>query len=257
MAELPEKTTFYSTLVGLLNVKNYSFGGEVVELLVKSLKDYLVNSDWNKSRSLIRFLGDLVNCHVISAGSLLNLFENLAEVTMEDNIPQVRSDFYVFCVLSSLPWVGKELHEKKEQDLDQLLNNIEGYITKRSKVHHPALRVWYSDSPHPQEEYLDCLWAQISKLRQDQWMERHIFKPYQAFDSVISEALQHNLPQIAIPPHDASTIYPYPKVVFRLFDYTDCPEGPVLPGAHSIERFLIEESINNIIVQYYYQRKDW
>lgn len=247
----------YSTLVGLLNAKNYSFGGELVEYLVRTLKENLKACNWDNTRSLIRFFGDLVNCHVISVASLLNFYECLADVTMEDNIPQTRSDFFVFCVLSSLPWVGKELNEKKEQDLIQLLNNIENYITKRSKVHHLALRVWYSDAPHPQEEYLDCLWAQISKLKTDKWVERHISRPYLAFDATICEALQHNLPQITIPPHDTSFVYPYPRVVFRLFDYTDCPEGPVLPGAHSIERFLVEESLFNLTHQHYYDRKDW
>ena len=27
---------------------------------------------------------------------------------------------------------------------------------------------------------------------------------------------------------------------FRMFDYTDCPEGPILPGQHSIERWRKE-----------------
>ena len=43
----------------------------------------------------------------------------------------------------------------------------------------------------------------------------------------------------------------------RLFDYTDCPEGPVLPGAHSIERYLIEEHLHNIIKEYHLERKQW
>lgn len=33
-----------------------------------------------------------------------------------------------------------------------LLVNIEVYLNKRAKKHHPALRVWASDTPHPQEE---------------------------------------------------------------------------------------------------------
>jgi nuclear cap-binding protein subunit 1 len=65
------------------------------------------------------------------------------------------------------------------------------------------------------------------------------------------------LPQIQPPPHETHYVYPYPKVVFRLFDYTDCPEGPVLPGAHSIERYLIEEHLRWIMDKNYSDRKDW
>ncbi|CAG2167490.1 unnamed protein product [Oppiella nova] len=284
VAKYPEKTCIYSTLIGLLNAKNYSIGGEIVELLVKHFKDYLKALDFESARLLVRFFGDLVNCRVISSASLMNLFENLVDVSMEDNIPQSRSDYFVLSVLSALPWVGKELYEKKEQDLEQLLNTIDNYLNKaficilfsrithtynclyspfiathvqRHKTHHhTALRVWYSDTPHPQEEYLDCFWAQISKLRSDKWVERHIYRPYLAFDSVLCEALQHSLPQIQPPPHESNYVYPYPKVVFRLFDYTDCPEGPVLPGAHSIERYLIEEHLHWIIDKNYTDRKN-
>lgn len=247
VANLPEKTSIYATLVGLLNNKNYHVGGDIIEMLVKCFKDCTKACEWDKSLSYVRFFGDLVNCHVISHGSLMNLFETLVDVTMEDNIPQVRSDFFVYAVLSALPWVGYELCDKKEQDLEQLLNTIDNYMTKRSKVHHTALRVWYSDTPHPQEEYLDCLWSQITKLRSDKWEENHIYRPYINFSKALCEALQHNLPAITIPPHDASYIYPYPKVVFRLFDYTDCPDGPILPGAHSIDRYLIEQNIRWIL----------
>ncbi|RWS16426.1 nuclear cap-binding protein subunit 1-like protein [Dinothrombium tinctorium] len=233
------------------------FGGEVVEKLTNNFKDYLKSCNWSKASSLIRFFGDLCNCHVISASSLLNLFETLVDVTMEDNIPQARSDFYVYSVLSALPFVGKELNDKNHENLEQLLNNIENYISKRSKTHHTALRVWYSDSPHPQEEYLDCLWAQISKLRSEKWVEKCLSRPYLSLDSVLCEALTHNLPQIQIPPHESSFIYPNPRVIFRLFDYTDCPEDNILPGAHNIERFLIEEHMRWIIDQNYFARKEW
>ncbi|XP_046913339.2 nuclear cap-binding protein subunit 1 [Dermatophagoides farinae] len=257
VVEFPHKICIYSTLVGLLNVRNYSFGGEVVEKLIVNLRNHLKNGQYERARFMVRFLADLVNTRVISCGSLINLFENLVDVTMEDNIPQVRSDYFVFMVLSALPWVSKELYEKKEQELDQILNTIDSYMTKRTKTQfHSALKVWHSDNPHPQEEYLGCLWNQISKLREEKWVENHIYRPYIHFDNVLCEALQHNVSPIKPPTHEPSNIYQYPQVVFRLFDYTDCPERSILPGSHSIDRFVIEDNLRWIFNLNCFDRKD-
>lgn len=251
-----EKCTIYTTLVGLLNAKNYNFGGEFVDHMVKSFKDSLKNCKWDAARFSLRFLADLVNCNVISAVSLLQLLESMVDASNEDTVPQVRRDWYVFSVLSTLPWVGRDLYEKKESSLENLLVRIEVFLNKRTKKHHNALRVWSVDAPHPQEEYLDCLWAQIRKLRQDNWSEKYIPRPYLAFDSILCEALQHSLPAIVPPPHHESYVYPMPWTVYRMFDYTDCPDGPILPGAHSIERFLIEEHLHSIIETHHLERKD-
>ncbi|CAG2189179.1 CBP80 [Mytilus edulis] len=161
VAALPEKMAVYTTLVGLLNAKNYNCGGEFTELLVRHLKEALKTGEFDNALLIVRFLSDLVNCHVIVAGSLIAMFDNFIEVTLEDNIPQVRSDFYVYAVMASLPWVGKELQEKKEQEFNKLLMSIDNYISKRQKIHAPTLRVWTSDDPHPQEEVI----AFISECR--------------------------------------------------------------------------------------------
>jgi len=254
--KLPDKCTIYTTLIGLLNTKNYNFGGECVELLVKTTKDCLKSCRWSDARFMLRFMADLVNCHVVSAGSLLQLLDNFVDAALEEDVPQVRRDWFAYSVLSALPWVGRELYEKKESELDRMLGSLEGYIKRRKKVHHAALRVFRSDHPHPQEEYLDCLWQQIKRLRSDMWIEKHIIRPYLAFDSVLCEALQHNLPGLVPPPHHPSTMYPLPTVIFRMFDYTDCPEGPILPGQHSIERWLIEEQLKHILMHNYKERKE-
>jgi len=253
---LPDKCTIYTTLIGLLNTKNYNFGGECVELLVKSLKDCLKSLKWAAARFLLRFLADLVNCHVVSAASLLQLLDNFVDAALDEGVPQVRRDWFAYSVLSALPWVGRELYEKKESELDRMLGSLEGYIKRRRKIHHSALRVFLSEHPHPQEEYLDCLWHQIKRLRSDMWVEKHIIRPYLAFDSVLCEALQHNLASLVPPPHHPSTLYPLPQVVFRMFDYTDCPEGPILPGQHSIERWLIEEQLTHILMANFKERKE-
>lgn len=195
---MPEKCTIYATLVGLLNAKNYNFGGEFVDYIVKTFKENLKIGKWNAARYCLRFISDLVNCHVLAASSLLTLLETLVDCANEDGVPQVRRDWFVFAVLSTLPWVGRELYEKKESQLDHLLVTVEVFLNKRSKKHWPALKVWSADTPHPQEEHLDCLWAQIKKLRQDNWSEKHIPRPYLAFDSILCEALQHTLPSIQV-----------------------------------------------------------
>lgn len=41
---------------------------------------------------------------------------------------KVRSDWFVYVVLSCLPWVGKELYEKKDVEMDRLLSQIEGFL---------------------------------------------------------------------------------------------------------------------------------
>uniref|UniRef100_A0A8C7IMK6 Nuclear cap binding protein subunit 1 n=1 Tax=Oncorhynchus kisutch TaxID=8019 RepID=A0A8C7IMK6_ONCKI len=252
---LPEKLTVYTTLVGLLNARNYNFGGEFVEAMIRQLKETLKANLYTEALYLVRFLCDLVNCHVIAAPSMVAMFENFVSVTQEEDVPQVRSDWFVYAVLSSLPWVGKELDEKKDVEMDRLLNQIDGYLKRRLKTHVPMLQVWTAEKPHPQEEYLDCLYAQIQKLKKDRWQERHILRPYIAFDSVLCEALQHNLPPFTPPAHMPDCQYPMPRVIFRMFDYTDAPEGPVMPGSHSVERFVIEDNLHNIIKSHWKERK--
>nr|XP_015200033.1 PREDICTED: nuclear cap-binding protein subunit 1 [Lepisosteus oculatus] len=54
---------------------------------------------------------------------------------------------------------------------------------------------------------------------------------------------------------EAVYLYPMPRVIFRMFDYTDAPEGPVMPGSHSAERFVIEENLHCIIKSHWRERK--
>lgn len=55
--------------------------------MFKSKMKFAINVRFYSSQ--VRFLADLVNCHVIVAASLLAMFDNFVEVTLEDNIPQV------------------------------------------------------------------------------------------------------------------------------------------------------------------------
>ncbi|OZC12741.1 MIF4G domain protein [Onchocerca flexuosa] len=253
---LPEEVTAYSTLAGLLNSKKQKFGFELLHQLLEVLHKKLVSSDFIHALHIVTFLADLVNCHVVSSSSLVEFYESFMESACEERIPQVRSDWFVYAVLHSLPWAGPELNDREKEPLDNLLEGVDKYMLERNTSHAKLLQVW-SAMEHEQEEYLDSLWTQISKLRDDGWVERHISRYYVAFDGSLAGAVTHNLPSFAPPPHTSVMVYPLPTVIFRFFDYADCPDGgPVLPGAHSIERFLIEEELCSIIENNCNSRKE-
>ncbi|PIO12372.1 hypothetical protein AB205_0028250, partial [Aquarana catesbeiana] len=96
--------------------------------MIRQLKETIKSNLYTEASYVVRFLSDLVNCHVIAAPSMVAMFENFVGVTQEEDIPQVRSDWYVFAVLSSLPWVGKELYEKKDVEMDRIFSQIESYL---------------------------------------------------------------------------------------------------------------------------------
>ncbi|VDM48415.1 unnamed protein product [Toxocara canis] len=173
------------------------------------------------------------------------------------SLVQVRSDWFIYAILRCLPYVGRELYEKETDAFENILKQIGEYIAQRKKDYVELLQVW-NGSPHEQEEYLECLWAQVQKLQEDDWKETHLKRYYVAFDGALAEAIQHNISSLSVPPHSPHNVYPLPSVIFRLFDYADCPdEGPLLPGAHSIERFLIEEDLRWTLEENIWNRKEW
>ena len=57
--------------------------------MVRTLNEALKNCNWNAARYSLRFIADLVNCHVIDANSVLQLFDNLLDAAKEDGVPEV------------------------------------------------------------------------------------------------------------------------------------------------------------------------
>ncbi|KAI0988679.1 hypothetical protein GJ496_004381 [Pomphorhynchus laevis] len=259
--EVPEKITIYSTLIGVMNARNSSFGSGFLQSLWTELHRCLSRGEFTHVQRIIRFICDLINSKVITAESLLNLLGILINTADDSSGGERRSDFFIYIVLSSLPWCGKQLYESRPQALNQLLNSIYEYVQsgKRQKLYLPLLQVWSSQEPHLQEDYLGCLVEQIKHLVEDEWVESQIVRPYRAFDSVLCDAVSHQFPQLELLTADEEEsnelVYPLPKVIFRMFDYTDVPDNFILPGSHSIERFLIEDQLSNIIHTYHLERK--
>ncbi|XP_039300973.1 nuclear cap-binding protein subunit 1-like isoform X1 [Nilaparvata lugens] len=67
-----------------------------VEHMVQNLKDSLKNDAWNAAHYNLRFLTDLVNCHVVAANSLLQLLDNMLDVAKEEGGPSVFTHSFIY-----------------------------------------------------------------------------------------------------------------------------------------------------------------
>ncbi|KAL7073953.1 hypothetical protein ACQ4LE_006244 [Meloidogyne hapla] len=251
-AYLPEKITVFSTLVGLLNARSEEFGKSLISKFLKELHNLFVKEEYEIFIRLVAFLCDLGNPHVLTLGSIFDFLEDFIDNAGEESI---KSDFFVYSVLHSLPWIGTALNEDSPERFDSLLKRIDLYIGKRKKVHTPMLQVWM-DQSSSQTDYLDSLWLQIQNLRAANWLEKHILRIYVFFNNALKDATQHELPCMDNSIITAGKNYPLPRVVFRLFSVSQLPEDePPLPADDSIERFLVEEDLNWIIDNNYTDRK--
>ncbi|CAH8432954.1 unnamed protein product [Dicrocoelium dendriticum] len=184
----------YATMVGLLNLKNRTFVNQLIEVLQRDLKDAIKSAAFEDAKFIILFLSASINCCTVTVSSLLNLYENFAEVTLDvGRSSQSRTDWYTYAILYSLPYSAHMLAAHDSVALNDILGTLSVYMTKRHKAHVPLLRVWESDDPHPQEDYLDCLWAQIRTLRSAGWQEKVTWRLYDSFPSLKESGQPHHL----------------------------------------------------------------
>ncbi|XP_030555742.1 nuclear cap-binding protein subunit 1-like [Drosophila novamexicana] len=257
VASHPMQSGAYATFVGLVNVRDYEFGGECLNCLVQQLLKSLLEGEWTKARSLVLLLADLVNTSVLTVGSMLQLLNALANVCEEEASPQRRRDFYAHLVLGTLPLIGRELYEKKEVALQALIKRLQLYMKKERTCTDGVrlLRIW-SNGDVPQHDYLELLWQQITRLLRDNWIEQELLRPYAPFDETLSTALQHHLPALEPPRYEPDTVtYPRPWLVFRLFEVSDFPPDMRMPDELDIGRHAIESHILETLELYHLERK--
>ncbi|KAH8291895.1 hypothetical protein KR054_001978 [Drosophila jambulina] len=261
--EHPGHVSAYATFVGLANVRSFRFGADCIQFMVRKLRQCLLQAEWQSARIILRFLVDLLNCNVITSASLLKL---LTAFVAECEDPceagaigddQARCDWLALCVLSALPFVGKELNQKA--GFEKLMLTLQIYVKKRSPLHVPLLSVW-RDSALPQQlDQLESLWHQVKAMAELQWAEpdhQLLPRPYLAFDERLSAALQHSLPSFEMPPHQRGWSYPQSELIFRIFDFRiTSHEELKLPPSLSIERYLLEDHVLYVLKSHHLDRK--
>ncbi|KHJ44024.1 MIF4G domain protein [Trichuris suis] len=249
---MPYKVTVFSALVGLMNLKNYSFGNEFVGHLLSTLCNFLDKSHWEDAQIITIFLCSLANCHCITSVSCMSILRSYLSLVEQDNKAIVRDLCFSF-ILRTLPIVGEQLSNDMPDELESFYKALEKYESSRDRQSYLRLiQVWTSDKPHRQEEFLDCLWKQIKALRMNEWNDSYYMRYEKSHGILLSNSIAHSVDDFVVPINFDVAEFPFRITAFRMFDASDCPEGKgLLPDIHSIERFLLEQDLMWLIDKNY------
>lgn len=118
----------YSTLIGLLAARQPELGSQIVASMSARLQACLGQSDFFRSRLLVRSFADLCAAGVVTAESAIAILRSCLAVTTERDSPQVRKDAYAELVMAAMPWIGPLLAERLTGSLDEFLEGIDSYL---------------------------------------------------------------------------------------------------------------------------------
>ncbi|KAL6649921.1 hypothetical protein ACP70R_014145 [Stipagrostis hirtigluma subsp. patula] len=294
--QLPHKIPFFGVLIGLMNLENEDFVKDIVDTTQANLQDALHNENRDRIRILLRFLSGLMCSKVVVPNSIIETFETLLSsaatiLDEETGNPswQPRADFYVYCILASLPWGGPELFEgfsRREfsdnttlmnctmqqvpDEFERVLVGVQSYISIRRHFDDIAFSVFETDEGHSpnKKDFIEDLWERIQVLSRNGWKVKSVPKPHLSFEAQLVTGKSHRLSPISCPPptlslsssevlkgqekHEADLKYPQRLRRLHIFP-TDKAEN-----MQPVDRFVVEECILDVLLFFNgcYSRKE-
>ncbi|KAM3292040.1 hypothetical protein ACQJBY_036149 [Aegilops geniculata] len=273
--QLPHKIPFFGVLIGLINLENEDFAKGIVDATQANLQDALHTENRDRIRILLRFLCGLMCSKVISPNSIIETYETLlssaATILDEDaGNPswQPRADFYVYCILASLPWGGSELFEQAPDELERVLVGIQSYISIRRHFDDIAFSVFETDegnSPN-KKDFMEDLWERMQLLSRNGWKVKSVPKPHLSFEAQLVVGKSHRFHPVSCPPptftmssseilkgqekHGANL--KYPQRLRRLHIFPTNKAENMQP----VDRFVVEEYILDVLLFFNGCRKE-
>ncbi|XP_047329435.1 nuclear cap-binding protein subunit 1-like [Impatiens glandulifera] len=267
--QLPHKIPFYGTVLGLLNLENENFVKNVLESIQNNLQEALYVEDCNRVRILMRFLTVLMCNNVLQPSSLVVVYETLlssAAITIDEEKGnpswQARADFYIACILSSLPWGGAELVEQLPEEFERVMVGIEAYLRIRRHVSDIGFCVFEdvinSDKLITDQDFLEDLWVRIEELSNKGWKPDSVPRPHLAFEAQLVAGKSHDIGPISCPeqpgpPEVPSLIisgkqkheaeFKYPQRIRRLNIFP----ADRIEDLQPIDRFVVEEYLLDVL----------
>uniref|UniRef100_A0A0E0D0E4 Nuclear cap-binding protein subunit 1 n=1 Tax=Oryza meridionalis TaxID=40149 RepID=A0A0E0D0E4_9ORYZ len=273
--QLPHKIPFFGVLIGLINLENEDFAKGIVDTTHANLQDALHNENRDRIRILLRFICGLMCSKVVLPNSIIETFEALLSsaatiLDEETGNPswQPRADFYVYCILASLPWGGSELFEQVPDEFERVLVGIQSYISIRRHFDDIAFSVFETDegnSPN-KKDFIEDLWERIQVLSRNGWKVKSVPKPHLSFEAQLVAGVSHRFSPISCPPptisqssseivkgqekHEADL--KYPQRLRRLHIFPTNKAENMQP----VDRFVVEECILDVLLFFNGCRKE-
>ncbi|KAG2540792.1 hypothetical protein PVAP13_9NG582600 [Panicum virgatum] len=272
--QLPHKIPFFGVLIGLINLENEDFAKDIVDTTQAKLQDALHNENRDRIRILLRFLSGLMCSKVVVPNSIIETFETLLSsaatiLDEETGNPswQPRADFYVYCILASLPWGGPELFEQVPDEFERVLVGIQSYISIRRHFDDIAFSVFETDEGHSpnKKDFMEDLWERIQILSRSGWKAK-IPKPHLPFEAQLVAGKSHRLSLISCPPpnltltsseilrgqekHEADLKYPQRLRRLHIFPTNQAE------NMQPVDRFVVEECILDVLLFFNGCRKE-
>ncbi|KAF8721056.1 hypothetical protein HU200_023470 [Digitaria exilis] len=273
--QLPHKIPFFGVLIGLLNLENEDFVKDIVDTTQAKLQDALYNENRDRIRILLRFLSGLMCSKVVVPNSIIETFETLLSsaatiLDEETGNPswQPRADFYVYCILASLPWGGPELFEQVPDEFERVLVGIQSYLSIRRHFDDIAFSVFETDEGHSpnKKDFMEDLWERIQILSRSGWKVKSVPKPHLSFEAQLVAGNSHRISPISCPPPNPSQTsseilkgqekheadLKYPQRLRRLHIFPTNKAESMQP----VDRFVVEECILDVLLFFNGCRKE-
>ncbi|XP_010521542.1 PREDICTED: nuclear cap-binding protein subunit 1 [Tarenaya hassleriana] len=276
--QLPHKIPLYATLVGLLNLENEDFVKKMVESIQTEFQAALDSGNCDKIRILLRFLTALLSSKVLQPGSVVVVFETLlssAATTVDEEKAnpswQAQADFYVVCILSSLPWGGAELAEQVPDEMERIIVGIQAYLSIRKHSSDSGLSFFQNDDESgnslAEKDFVEDLWDQIQALAANGWKLDSVPRPHLSFEAQLVAGKSHELgpikcPEQPAPPAKLSRIITgeqkheaemrYPQRIRRLNIF---PAGKT-EDLQPIDRFVVQEYLLDVLLYFNGSRRE-
>eukprot|EP00271_Cylindrocystis_brebissonii_P014828 TRINITY_DN36413_c0_g1_i1.p1 TRINITY_DN36413_c0_g1~~TRINITY_DN36413_c0_g1_i1.p1 ORF type:complete len:998 (+),score=280.61 TRINITY_DN36413_c0_g1_i1:180-3173(+) len=274
--ELSHKAPLYATLAGLLDAEHSAFVDQLVVLTGEQMQAALDSGeDANRLRLLLRFLAMLMATGVVAATTLVQVFDLLlaaAAAIMDEGtgnpLWQPRADFYVFCVLTTLPFCALELIEQtSREEVSRLLSSVEAYRSLRKVSSQPGFQVFLPQTEQQgqageapvEEDFLEDLFVRIRALEANEWVGQAVPRPWLAFQERLRAIKAHEMSALSLPPvpprpspatevacarqhFEAQQAHPVRMRRLRIFPVANTDEA-----MSPIDRFLVEEYLLDVL----------